>query len=288
VEQLGRIAPVLTDYHTHSHRCGHASGTMAEYIEAAIAKGIDEIGLTDHLWLYFLKPEERNGEWAMAEDQYEAHYGEMLELRERYRGRIAVRVAVEADYVAGHEKQLEQILARFDFDYVLGAVHFMDGWLIDAPENAHRYREQRVTEIYRRYYENLRNAAELGLFDLLAHFDLPKKFGFLPEEDVTGIVGETLDVIAARGVAVEVSTAGLRKPIGEIYPAAAILREMRRREIPIALSSDAHAPHEIGADYDRSLALVRACGYDSLVRFEGRNRETVPLGWSGTGFPACP
>jgi histidinol-phosphatase (PHP family) len=268
---------VLTDYHTHTWRCGHATGSMSEYVEAAMKRGITEIGLTDHLWLYWLPPDQRPREWAIIESDYDAHYSEMLETRERYRGRINVRVAVEADFVDGHQEQLREILSRYKFDFVLGAVHYMDGWLIDAPENEFRYREQRVAEIYRRYFLNLQKAMRLGLFDVIAHFDLPKKFGFLPEEDLSALADETLDVAAETAVVIEVSTAGLRKPVREIYPAPRLIAELRRRDIPIVLSSDAHAPEEIGADYDQSIALVRQAGYTELAAFEGRQRRMMPL-----------
>jgi len=268
----------ITDYHTHTFRCGHAVGTMRDYVDAAMRAGVTDIGLTDHLWLYFAPTAERDSRWAMAEDQFDAHYAEMLEVREEYRGRIDVRVSVEADYVAGHEDELLAILRRYEFDYVLGSVHFMDGWLIDDPEQAHRYREERVAEIYRRYFANIRSAIRLGCFDVLAHFDLPKKFGFLPEEDLTAVVTETLDLAKAMDVAIEVSTGGLRKPVAEIYPAPSILRAMRSRDIPIVLSSDSHAPEEVAFAFDRSIAFVREHGYDELVVFEGRERRAVPLG----------
>lgn len=269
---------MLTDYHTHSFRCGHAVGWMREYIDAAISKGIDEIGLTDHLWLYFEEAGSRNPTWAMGEEEYLRHYEEMVALRDEYEGRIAVRVSVEADYIEGREAELLSILGRFEFDYVLGSVHFMDGWLIDAPEFADRYRQERVAEIYRRYYARLRKAIALGCFDLIAHFDLPKKFGFLPEEDLTDVVSATLDEAAIRNVAIELSSAGLRKPVGEIYPSRAILREMRSRDIPISLSSDAHAPEEIGAGYTQLLTLARSEGYEELATFARRVRRMVEIG----------
>jgi histidinol-phosphatase (PHP family) len=269
---------MLTDYHTHTFRCGHAVGTARECIEGAIAQGIDEIGLTDHLWLYFEEPAQRNPTYAMAERDYDAHYTEMVALRDEYRGRIAVRVSVEADYIEGREDELLQILGRYELDYVLGSVHFMDGWLMDHPDFADRFREERVAEIYRRYYRKLGNAIRLGAFDLLAHFDLPKKFGFLPEEDLAHVVAETLDLVREHDLAIELSSAGLRKPIGEIYPSDTILREMRRREIPIAFSSDAHAPDEIGAGYDELLAAAKRAGYDELVTFDARRRRSWPIG----------
>lgn len=268
----------LTDYHTHSYRCGHAVGTMDQYIESAIAKGIDEIGLTDHLHLYFDPPDKRDARWAMAEDQYPAHYEEMLELRERFRGRINVRVSVEADYVHGHEDALRSILDSYEFDFVLGGIHFMDGWLIDDAEQAHRYLEERVAEIYRRYFANVQRALRLGVFDVIAHFDLPKKFGHLPEEDLSDLVAETLDVAKETDTVLEVSTAGLRKPIGEIYPARVILAMMRERDIPIVLSSDAHDPADVGFGYEASVALAREAGYDELATFERRTRTMKRLG----------
>lgn len=269
---------MLADYHTHSYRCGHATGETRDYIEKGIAAGLDEIGLTDHLWLYFEELRARNTTYAIAEGDYSRHYEEMLALRDEYRGSIEVRVAVEADYVEGFEDQLLEILGGFEFDYVLGSVHFMDGWYIDAPEYAERYRESSVDAIYRRYYANLQKAIGLGCFDLLAHFDLPKKFGFRPEDDLASLVRETLDVAAAGDIAIELSSAGLRKPIGEIYPERWIVQEMRRRDIPIALSSDAHAPAEAGAGFGELLRLARSEGYDHVVSFERRQRRLMTLG----------
>jgi histidinol-phosphatase (PHP family) len=269
---------VLTDYHTHTYRCGHAVGRLEEYVEAAIARGIGELGLTDHLFLYFLDAADRNDEWAIREEEYDAHYDEMLAVRERYRDKLNVRVSVEADFVAGHETALAQLLARYEFDYILGSVHFVDGWLIDDPATAHRYDEQSVADVYERYYAALQQAIERAPFDLIAHFDLPKKFGHRPERDVTPHVLRTLDAVVARGIAIEVSSAGLRKPAGEIYPSPSILAEMRRRDVPIALSSDAHKPTEVGAHYDTLLKAVATAGYRELVVFDRRERRTQPIG----------
>jgi len=275
---------MLTDYHTHSFRCGHAVGSMREYVEAAIAGGIDEIGLTDHIWLYFEdERSRRNPTFAMPEDEYAAHMEEMLLLRDEFAGRINVRISVEADYIAGREEDLLAILDRYPYDFVLGSVHFLDGWPLDAPEEEYRYRSEPVSEIYLRYYEQLQRAVRLGCFDLLAHLDLPKKFGYRPEIDITETVEQTLRLIAASGVAVEVSSAGLRKPVAEIYPSPAILRRMNELHIPIALSSDAHAPGDVGAGYETSLRLAREAGYRELVTFEGRVRKNAALGSESRG-----
>ena len=251
---------------------------MSDYIEQAIARGVGEIGLTDHLFLYYQPLELRDPQWAMSEDQYPLHYEEMLELRDRYSDRIKVRVAVEADFVEGHEASLTGILSQYRFDYILGAVHFMDGWLIDAPENIHKYREERIIEIYRRYYSNVRKAVELNVFDVIAHLDLPKKFGLLPERELKREVNDVLDAIADHGVAVELSTAGLRKPIREIYPAITILQRMKQRDIHIVLSSDAHDPSEIAWEYESALQILDFIGYKTLITFDRREYREAPLG----------
>ena len=251
---------------------------MAEYIDRAIAKGIGEIGLTDHLYLYFLDPALREPGWAMPEEMFEAHHSEMVDLRARYGTKINVRISVEADFVSGQETRLRSILDRFDFDYVLGGVHFVDGWLIDDPATRHRYDEEPVSAIYRRYYANLQLAIVSGAFDLIAHFDLPKKFGHRPEMSVDDLVLETLDLAAERNVAIEVSSAGLRKPAREIYPSATILEQMKRRNIPIALGSDAHDPADVADGYDELLRSVHAAGYRELATFQQRERRMLPIG----------
>ena len=269
---------MITDYHTHSWRCGHATGIMAEYVETAIARGVGEIGLTDHIYLYYQPAADRNSEWAMPESQYSEHYREMLAVRDQFRKEIPVRISVEADYVEGFEAELRRFLDEYEFDYVLGAVHFMDGWLIDAPENSDRYRDGNVAEIYRRYYLQMAKAVRTGLFDVMAHLDLPKKFGHPPDGDVSAELDELLDTIEATGTVVEVSTAGLRKPIGEIYPSPAIITEIAKRNIAIVLSSDAHAPGEIAAGFTSTIRLLRDLGIHQVTTFAGRKKTVVPLG----------
>jgi histidinol-phosphatase (PHP family) len=270
---------MLTDYHTHSFRCGHAAGTMREYVEAAIARGIDEIGLTDHIYLYFEDDHAlRDPSYAMAEHEYPLHVEEMLALREEFEGRIAVRISVEADYIRGRESDLQQILGRFPYDYVLGSVHFVDGWAIDAPEHNGRWKIEGASKIWRRYFEELEAAVRSGMFDLLAHIDLPKKFGFYPDFDIEEPVSALLETIARSGCAVELSSAGLRKPVGEMYPSPSILARLRERAIPIALSSDAHAPHEVGDGLATLVAAARAAGHEEIVTFEQRRMIRHPLG----------
>lgn len=268
---------MIADYHTHTYLCGHASGTLPAYVEIALDRGVDEIALTDHLFLYYEDPRDRDPSLAMREEQYADHYDAMKLVQCQYRGRINVRVSVEADWVSGAEDRLREILARYDFDFVLGGVHAIDGWLIDAPGDLAHFERMPLEEIYRRYFEEIRLAAESGLFDVIAHIDLPKKFGHRPPERVRPFILETLDCVKESGCAVEVSSVGYRDPVRECYPSPWIVGAMREREIPIVLSSDAHAPAEVAYDFDRLVPMLLDSGYRSIVTFDRGEAVAQPL-----------
>jgi histidinol-phosphatase (PHP family) len=266
------------DYHTHTYLCGHASGTLDDYIRAAIECRLDEIGLTDHLFLYYEEPDLRDPSLAMREEQYPSHYDAMVLARDRYRDQITVRVSVEADWVASEESRLREVLGFYEFDYVLGGVHYVDGWLVDAPDNAMYYQALPLEEIWRSYMREIRNAAESRIFDVLAHVDLPKKFGHHPPESVWPEILQSLDCIRDSGCAVEISTVGLRDAAGACYPSPAIIAEMKRREIPIVLSSDAHAPAEVAFDFDQLVRTVSEAGYTTVRTFQAGDPRDRPLG----------
>ena len=160
---------------------------------------------------------------------------------------------------------------------MLGSVHFVDGFPVDQePGLVHRVP---VGEAWRRYFTWLRNAARSGLFDCLAHPDLIKIFGMRPpEEDIHYLHVETADAIEAAGVCVEVSAAGLHKPVGELYPDRSFLELCREREVPITLASDAHQPAHVGRDVARAAELARDAGYETVTVFDDRERRQEPLG----------
>jgi histidinol-phosphatase (PHP family) len=272
------MGKLLTDYHTHSWRCGHAAGTLSEYVRAAAERGIDEIGLTDHLPIYFQPPGTKFRKWAIPAADYIDHYEEMIEVRRENRPLIPVKISVEADFAPGFERELDRWLQRYDFDYVLGSVHFLGDWMIDDVDQSHMYASRSIAEVYERYYRDLRMLVATAKFDVVAHFDLPKKFGYRPERDVSAAVLETLDAVRDHDMAIEVSTAGLRKPVREIYPSRTIMEWMREREIPIVLSSDAHHPSEIGFAFDEAIRVLREVGYTKLATYRDRMRTIRDLG----------
>ncbi|HEY5390166.1 MAG TPA: histidinol-phosphatase [Solirubrobacteraceae bacterium] len=276
---------MLTDYHLHL-RPDEAGTTFERYFTtenveryraAAEAAGIEELGVSEHvyrfrqaleLWSHPLWLEN-------AEDDLDA-YCEFVRS-------TPLRLGIECDYVPGTEERTAALLDARDFDYVVGSVHFVgDG---DAAVDHDGFdvwdRGGDAEEIWTRYFDHFDRCARSGLFDILAHPDLVKVWGRgrpLPEGDLRRFYEPAVEAIVAGGSAVELSTAGLRKPVGELYPARAFAELVVEAGVPFALSSDAHLPEQVGFGYDQGIALLDDLGVEEIAVFEGRRRRLEPLG----------
>lgn len=269
----------LPDYHVHTFRCGHAGGASRDFVLRAVELGLSEIGFTDHIPLYFLPPGERDPKLAMREDQFDGYVREVEALRDEFAGTIAVRLGLEADYAEGHEAELARWLGRADWDLVLGSVHWVAGdWIDDPGSSPARFEREGADALYDEYYRLLARAARTGLFDVLTHFDLPKKHGHRPAAPRTEAEEKALAAVREAGCAVEISSAGLRKAVGEAYPEPRLLARMVDLGIPVTFSSDAHAPAEVGWGYTQTAGIARAAGVREFVTFERRTRVPHRLG----------
>ncbi|NNK62279.1 MAG: histidinol phosphatase, partial [Gemmatimonadetes bacterium] len=178
----------------------------------------------------------------------------------------------------GRAAALRQELGRLDVDYLIGAVHSVGAFEVDAaPSSWARLNPDERERVHRRYWTRLRSLAESGLFDIVAHLDLTKKNGYPPQEPIDDLVAPTLDAIATAGLVVELNTAGWHKPIGDAYPDEHLLAECRRRDIPVTLSADAHRPEDLLRDFDRGAERLRAAGYGEIARFRERRVTFDPL-----------
>lgn len=268
----------LTDYHVHTFRCGHAHGDSRDLVGRAVEVGLSEIAFTDHVPLYFLPSDRRDPRLAMAEDRFDGYVAEVASLQAEFRGAITVRLGLEADYAEGHERELERWLGRADWDLVLGSVHWVSGdWIDDPRSAAARFESEGIEPLYREYYRLLTRAARTGLFDVISHLDLPKKHGHRPAVPFEDAEEEAIRAIAAAGCAVEISSAGLRKPVGEPYPESRLLKRVVSAGIPVTFSSDAHAPAEVAWGYDRTVPYARLSGVTRFTAFEKRRKTFRPL-----------
>lgn len=278
---------MLTDYHLHL-RLDDLQATAADhyvqanverYREVASARGIVELGVSEHIYRF-----------AQALDVWqhplwrECAHDDLDDYCRFVREETDLRLGIEADFIRGAEDRTANLLEAHDFDYVVGSVHFLRDHSLDTEDHSVWSSGRSPEEIWGEYFRTLGEAARSGLFDILAHPDLVKVWGPthperpLPEGDLRSYYELAMDGIVESGIAVEVSTAGLRKRAQEIYPAPAFLAMCVEAGAPVALSSDAHRPEDVGADYDRALELLDSVGIKELCTFERRGRRLEPLG----------
>lgn len=260
------------DYHLHTKMCGHASGTPEAYLMAAQKMGLSEIGFAEHLPLYFLPPDKPLAGYAMLLDQLPIYINAVRRLQKKHEA-PRVKLGIEADFVPGHQDKLRKLLAAYPFDYVLGSVHFIDGWSFDNQEEIAQYRSRDLEELYERYFVLLQQAALTGLFDIMAHPDLIKKFNFIPKHSLTSLYQKTVQVFKEAGVCLEVNTAGLRYPVQEIYPAKEFLTLAFQCDLSVTLGSDAHHPAQVGAGFSQAIRLLKEVGYKEITLFSQRKRS---------------
>ena len=275
---------MLTDYHLHlrsddtdaSAEEHFSQANVERYRAVAEGRGIAELGASEHIYRFTQALEVwRHPFWEQyAHDDLDSYCGFVREQTD-------LRLGIEADFVPGGEDRMANLLEARDFDYVIGSVHFMRDGAVDMDDYSVWDSGRSADEIWRRYFQTIGEAAGSGLFDVLAHPDLVKVWGGerpLPEGDLRRYYELAMEGIAESGIAVEVSTAGLRKRVAELYPAPAFLAMALEAGAPVALSSDAHRPEDVGADYDRALELLAELGVRELSVFERRKRRMEPIG----------
>ncbi len=275
---------MLTDYHVHlrpddPEATATAAFTRANaerYREAAAERGIAELGVSEHIHRFRDALSVWRHPWweTYAIDDLDAYCAFVREDTD-------LRLGIEADFIPGREDRLANLLDGRPWDYVVGSVHFLGDYALDTHEYSVWDTVRGPEEVWRRYFQTLGEAARSGLYDILAHPDLVKVWGRerpQPEGDLRRYYELAMEGIAESGVAVEVSTAGLRKRAEEIYPTQAFLEMAVDAGAPVALSSDAHDPEHIGYAYDEALRLLDAAGIGEICVFEGRQRRLEPIG----------
>ncbi|MBK5110053.1 MAG: histidinol-phosphatase HisJ family protein [Thermoleophilia bacterium] len=274
---------MLTDYHLHLRPDSidadadsyFTPDNIDRYLDGAAAVGVTELGCAEHMYRFTESLEVWSHpsweEWALDDiDQYCDVVGPS-----------PIRLGLEADFVPGAEDRLEQLLSGRPFEFVVGSVHFIGDRSLDTEEYTIWDDRSDPDEVWRRYFETIAGAVRSGLFDILAHPDLVKVWGRanrLPSRDPRYYYEPAIEAIAESDIAVEVSTAGIRKDVAEIYPAPAFMEMCVEAGASFALSSDAHEPDQIGYEYPRALEFLARHGVDELAVFESRRRSSAPIG----------
>jgi histidinol-phosphatase (PHP family) len=258
------------DYHLHTPLCKHAVGCPLEYVEAAKKSGITEIGFADHNPM----PEPFD-DWRMDADQLPAYLDFVAEARA---SGFPVRLGLECDFIPGYESWIERLAGQVPWDYLIGSVHYIaPGWDVDNPKHLNRFTQYPVEEIWDLYWKQYVACIETGLFDFVAHPDLPKKFGYRPPGDLQRYYEPAIAALVRHKVGYEINTAGLRKGAGEVYPAYGFIELAAKANVAVIINSDAHAPGEVGYQFDLAQKLARNAGYCRTLRFAERKRIEVHL-----------
>lgn len=263
---------MLIDYHLHTPLCGHATGRPEEYVRRAVDLGLLEVGFSCHSPM----PPDYDPANRMKAERFPEYVEIVRRCREAFPG-FPVRLGLETDFHPGTEEYARAVLGWAEFDYVIGSVHYLGSWGFDNPEQLAGYRGRDLYEVYAEYYGALAGLARSGLCDIVGHPDLIKKFGHRPSRDYAGLELRALEEVARAGLALDVNTSGLRRPVGEIYPSLRILRAAREMGIGIVFGSDAHEPGHVGFAFGRAAALAREAGFASFRRYSRRRFEEVPL-----------
>jgi histidinol-phosphatase (PHP family) len=275
---------VLTDYHVHlrpdeddTQAARYFTAANAEkYRETATERGVQELGASEHVYRF----EQALDVWAHPFWRHWAH-DDLDAYCEFVREQTDLKLGIEADFVPGREDRTANLLEARDWDYVVGSIHFLGDFALDVRGEFDIWRSSDPDKVWARYFETLGEAARTGMFDILAHPDLVKVWGRgapVPEGDLRRFYERAMDGVAESDVAIEVSTAGLRKPVREIYPARPFLELCLEAGRPVSLSSDAHVPEHLGHEYERTVEWLRDVGVTEVAVFERRRRRMEPLG----------
>ncbi len=261
---------IFHDYHMHTTLCGHANGSVEEYVQHAIKIGLKEIGFSCHAPMVH----ERLQRVTMDFSQLPLYHQLTNDMKVKYAGKLSIKIALESDYIEGFEQQTKAIIDGYNYDYIIGSVHYVDGWAIDDPATLERWKTQDINQVWKNYFALLRKSAQTGYFNIIGHSDLPKKFGHRPTIDLTEDVKATAQVFKQAGVAVEINTSGLRKPVKEMYPALNYLTIYHDAGVPLTIGSDSHSPTDVGKNFDDAVTLAKNAGYTEYVTFNQRKIET--------------
>lgn len=290
----------MSDYHLHLHPHGpppegweaepYPLSVIEEYVEAAAARGVTELAFTEHLYRC-VESADVLGRWwdverpdlaAATELRVETerflsleHYVDLV-LRAKDAG-LPVLLGLEVDFFPETIDTVLDFIEPYPWDVLIGSIHWLGGWQFDQRGNHPEWDRRGERAVYEQYFEAETELAASGTVDVLAHIDRCKLLGHTPDEEPVDLYAEVVAAAASTGVAVEVSSAGLRHPIGQIYPAPKLLTMLHEADIDITLASDGHTAEQAGYATDVIRKEAMAAGYDRVARFEARKRHHVSL-----------
>ncbi|KYO63814.1 histidinol-phosphatase HisJ family protein [Thermovenabulum gondwanense] len=264
------------DFHVHIEQGPYTLKWLKKFIEKAKERNIEEIGISEHIYRFV----QAKNIWKGGPIRNEWHEKRATEDIEEYISLIEkakkegfpVKLGIEADYFPENEEIIREFIKDYPFDFVIGSVHWLSEFGFDNPERIKDWEGRDIDKVYEEYYITLISAVKSGIFDFIAHPDLVKIFNYRSKADLSNIYGNLAEEIKSKNMCIEVSTAGLRKPVKEIYPSEDLMYYFSKFDIPVILNSDAHCPEDVGKDFEKAVKYIKSFGFDKLCYFENRKR----------------
>jgi histidinol-phosphatase (PHP family) len=291
----------VSDYHLHlyPHRLDESTPPAPEHIpldhierfvSEAAARGVTELAFTEHLFRCIESTDALGPFWEanagpagartranVAADRTMSLDGYVEAILSAKDAGLPVLLGLEVDFIPGTIDAVLELLEPYPFDVLIGSVHWIDGWWFDRRHSADEWERRGVRPVYEQYFALETELAASGTVDVLAHVDRVKYLGHRPDETPFDLYGDLVEAAERSGVAVEVSSAGLRHPIAEIYPAPGLLAMFHAAGLEVTLASDGHRPDQAGWGHDDVRAAALTAGYTHTARFRARRRTLLPI-----------
>ena len=267
------------DFHVHLEEGPFTIEWIKRFIEMGERRGITEIGFSEHGHRFkeavgLMASDGFRGRWTKGEATEGIE--DYIRVVEKAKGLgLAVKLGIELDYIPKYEDDIRKFVKSYPFDYVLGSVHWLKDFGFDHPALIHEWEGLDVDKTYDEYFDTLLLAVRSGIFDVVAHPDVIKVFGHRARKDMSLRYDELAKAIYDMDLCAEVSTAGLRKPVGELYPSALLMKYFKKHDVPVMINSDAHVPEDVGRDFDEALDFIKGFGYDKVCYFDKRDRKPM-------------
>jgi histidinol-phosphatase (PHP family) len=252
-----------TDYHIHT-TFSDGKSDPEEYIGAAVAAGIREIGFSEHLNLV-----SDDQKWCMKPGLVHEYIAYIGKLKKSFPG-IEIKTGLEVDYCPGKDEEIYKFLEGLKLDYVIGSVHYLGEKSVDSgPE---LYENEDIDKIYSNYFGTVIEAVASGLFDIIGHCDLVRIFNFKPAQSPEPLYRKLAEAMSRHDIAFEVNTNGRNRPLGDFYPDRRFLKIFREENVPVCVNSDAHFPQRVGQYFDEAYNLLKEAGFTEMAAFNKRER----------------
>lgn len=272
---------MITDYHVHLETGPYTIEWIHQYLEVAKNRNITELGFSEHGYRFQQSKAILFNPWIEERQTEDVEEYVTLILKAKKLG-LPVKLGIELDYIPNKEKEIEAFLKNYPWDYVIGSVHWIKDWGFDLQEMKENWDNKSIINVYQNYFNIIENLLASKQFDILGHVDVIKVFGHKPEAHEDEVLFKMYDQLVKHikksNITVEVNTAGLRKPVHELYPAPQLMKRLTENNIPLILNSDAHQPKHVGEDYDIAIDYLKEYKVDKISTFSQRIRSIVNLG----------